>query len=290
MTRSNLERDLNARVRDEMQKSNLDAAQDKEQGSSFQLDLSSRRHALQPPNSRIGKFALKMQDHLESAVAAASIYPDTPVYQNSLFRWVEDVEAGWHDVREELDRIMVFREDMPSFHEILKEVKTITTDADWKTFFLQGVGMDCRENARICPKTMALLRKIPNSSTAFFSILSPHKHIPPHRGAYNGVLRLHLGLSVPEPREKCRIRVADQYRHWEEGKVIIFDDTFNHEVWNDTDDYRVVLFVDFARPLRQPWDTFNRGLLRLGPLAPFLREANVRQRRWEASFYKNRQP
>lgn len=250
-------------------------------------ELVSRRHTLRPPNSLIGKFALKMQDYLESAVVTASVHPDTPVYQNSQFPWVADIEAGWRDVRKELDRIMAFRDDMPSFHEILKEVNTISTDADWKTFFLQGVGMDCRENARICPKTMALLKKIPNCATAFFSILSPHKHIPAHRGAYNGVLRLHLGLLVPEPNEHCRIRVADQYRHWQEGKVIIFDDTFNHEVWNDTDGYRVVLFVDFARPLNQPWDVLNRGLLRLGPLAPFLREANVRQRTWETSFYKN---
>ena len=249
-------------------------------------ELITRRHTLGVPRTRIGRAALRMQDRLEAAVAAVSLHPDTPVYENSRFPWVEEIEAGWHDVREELDEIMAFRDDMPSFHEILKEVSTITSDNDWKTFFLQGVGMNCRENARRCPKTMALLRKIPNSSTAFFSILSPHKHIPPHRGAYNGVLRLHLGLMVPEPRDQCRIRVADQYRYWEEGKVLIFDDTFNHEVWNDTEGYRVVLFVDFARPLRQPWDALNHGLMRLGPLAPFLREAGARQRKWEAKFYR----
>jgi beta-hydroxylase len=48
-------------------------------------------------------------------------------------------------------------------------------------------------------------------------------------------------------------RIGNEFRHWSEGQALIFDDTFNHEVWNDTDGYRVVLFVDFARPLRQPW-------------------------------------
>ena len=103
--------------------------------------------------------------------------------------------------------------------------------------------MDCSDNAARCPETMKALGKIPGLSTAFFSILSPGKHIPPHRGAYNGVLRLHLALQVPEPRDLVRIRIARQICHWEEGKCLIFDDTFNHEVWNDTAGYRVVLFV-----------------------------------------------
>ncbi len=251
-------------------------------------DLCSRRHTLYLPRTWLGRAALKLQDWLEAAVAAASVHVDTPIYNNAQFSWLKDIEAGWQDVRAELDEVMVFRDQMPSFHEIIKEVSTITTDADWKTFFLQGIGMDCHENARRCPKTMALLEKIPNASTAFFSILSPHKHIPAHRGAYNGVLRLHLGLLVPQPNEDCRIRVADQYRHWQEGQALVFDDTFNHEVWNDTEGYRVVLFVDFARPLRKPWGALNRGFLKLGPLAPFLREAGNRQKRWEALFYKNK--
>lgn len=247
----------------------------------------SRRHTLHLPQTWLGRLALKLQDLLEAAVAAGSVHPDTPVYDNDQFPWLEEIEAGWQDVRAELDEVMVFRDRMPSFHEIIKEVSTITTDADWKTFFLKGVGMDCYENARRCPKTMVLLSKIPHAGTAFFSILSPHKHIPAHRGAYNGVLRVHLGLLVPEPKEHCRIRVADQYRHWQEGKALVFDDTFNHEVWNDTDGYRAVLFVDFARPMRKPWGVLNRSLLKLGALAPFLREAGNRQKHWEALFYKN---
>ena len=249
-------------------------------------DLCSRRHTLNVPRTWLGRSALKLQDRLEAAVAAASVHADTPIYDNAGFPWLREIEAGWQEVRAELDQVMVFRDRMPSFHEIIPEVSSITSDADWKTFFLQGIGMDCRENARRCPKTMALLDRVPHAGTAFFSILSPHKHSPAHRGAYNGVLRLHLGLLVPEPRQQCRIRVADQYRDWQEGRALVFDDTFNHEVWNDTEGYRVVLFVDFARPLRKPWDALNRAFLGLGPLAPFLREAGNRQKRWEALFYK----
>jgi beta-hydroxylase len=146
--------------------------------------------------------------------------------------------------------------------------------------------MDCEGNAARCPETMRILRKIPGLKTAFFSILSPKKHIPPHRGPYVGVLRLHLGLLVPKPRENVRIRVADKVCHWDEGKCLIFDDTYNHEVWNDTDGYRVVLFVDFARPMRSPWGGFNDWVLNLATLAPLLREARGKQAKWEKKFYQ----
>ncbi|HEY4415174.1 MAG TPA: aspartyl/asparaginyl beta-hydroxylase domain-containing protein, partial [Verrucomicrobiae bacterium] len=160
------------------------------------------------------------------------------------------------------------------------------TDNDWKTFFLAGIGMDCSENAARCSETMRLLGKIPGMKTAFFSILSPHKHIPAHRGAFNGLLRFHLGLLVPEPREKVRIRIGNDFRNWTEGKALIFDDTFNHEVWNDTEGYRVVLFVDFTRPLKQPWHWFNEKFLSIGAFAPFLREAGKKQSAWQKKFYK----
>lgn len=250
------------------------------------VDLRTRAHTLGAPRSAFGRLALRLQDRLESAVARVSVLPDTPIYDSADFPWVRELAAQWRTIRAELDQVLVYRDAMPSFHEILKEVGTITHDDSWKTFFLQGAGMDCRENARRCPETMKLLAKIPGSSTAFFSILSPGKHIPAHRGAYNGVLRFHLGLLVPEPRERCRIRIGNEFRSWNEGEALIFDDSFNHEVWNDTAGWRVVLFVDFARPLRQPWHWLNRSLIGMGALAPFLREAGAKQKAWEKRFYK----
>jgi beta-hydroxylase len=174
---------------------------------------------------------------------------------------------------------------MPSFQDIVKEVGLIQSDNDWKTFFLRGVGMDCRENARRCPETMKMLEKIPGVTTAFFSILSPRKHIPSHRGPWAGVLRLHVGLLVPEPRDQVRIRIANQTCLWQEGRCLIFDDTWNHEVWNDTDGYRVVLFIDFERPLKWPLSWINHALLNLAPLAPFLREAKGKQKAWEKKMW-----
>jgi ornithine lipid ester-linked acyl 2-hydroxylase len=249
-------------------------------------DFSDRQHRLAPPKTRSGRFGLWLQDKVEGFIARVSINGDPRIYDVKAFPWAADVEAEWTKIRAELDRVMKFREQIPSFQDILKEVTTIQTDNDWKTFFLAGIGMDCSDNARRCPDTMRLLAKIPGVKTAFFSILSPHKHIPAHRGAYNGVLRFHLGLLVPEPREKVRIRIGNNFRNWSEGKSLIFDDTFNHEVWNDTDGYRVVLFVDFTRPLRQPWHWLNERFLNIGAFAPFLREAGRKQAAWQKKFYQ----
>jgi beta-hydroxylase len=249
-------------------------------------NLCDRKHRLTPPKSFWGRVGLNTQDVLENFIARVSVNNDPPIYDVKTFPWAAELEAGWEKIRVELDQVMQYRDQMPSFQDILKEVSTIQTDNDWKTFFLAGIGMDCSENAKRCPETMRLLGKIPGMKTAFFSILSPHKHIPAHRGAYNGVLRLHLALLVPEPREKVRIRIGNDFRHWTEGRALIFDDTYNHEVWNDTDGYRVVLFVDFARPLRQPWHWLNERFLSIGAFAPFLREAGKKQAAWQKKFYR----
>ena len=239
-----------------------------------------------PPKTWWQRIGFKIWDAVERCLVHAGYQGDRPVFEVKDFPWVAAVEADWRKVRAELDEVMRFRDAMPSFQDIVKEVGNIQTDDQWKTFFLKGVGMECEENARRCPETMKVLEKIPGCTTGFFSILSPRKHIPPHRGPWAGVLRLHLGLMVPEPRQQCRIRIGDQVHAWEEGKVILFDDTFNHEVWNDTDGYRVVLFVDFKRPMRPPLSWLNSWIMGLSTLAPFLREAKGKQAAAERRFWE----
>jgi len=244
-----------------------------------------RRHWTFPACSRRAQLRRSLHGALEWLVCRFAIHGDHPVFAAEQFPWIRGVEAEWHSVRRELDAVMVHRDAMPNFQDILREVRGIQKDDDWKTFFLVGVGMNCSENAKRCPQTMKVLERIPGCTTAFFSILSPGKHIPPHRGAWAGVLRLHLGLIVPEPADACRIRISDQVHTWKEGSCLVFDDTYNHQVSNDTDGYRVVLFVDFERPLHWPLAIWNHWLLNLAGLAPFLREANARQEAAERSFW-----
>lgn len=254
--------------------------------STPKLDLRHRRHTLNPNRTLLDRAGIAAQTVLEWSVARVARHGDPHIYETRLFPWAAKVESQWGLIRSELDAVMNFRERMPSFQDILKEVGAIQSDNNWKTFFLAGIGMDCTESRKRCPETVRLLGEIPGMTTAFFSILSPGKHIPAHRGAWNGILRFHLGLMVPEPRDRVRIRIGNDFYSWREGEALIFDDTFNHEVWNDTDGYRVVLFVDFARPLYPPFHWLNQRLLNFGALAPFLREAGEKQKRWQDAFWK----
>ena len=115
----------------------------------------------------------------------------------------------------------------------------------------------------MCPQTAALLARLPGLQNAWFSILAPHYHIPPHRGPTRAVVRAHLALKVPAQAQDCWIRVADERYSWREGEVVLFDDTYEHEVRNDTDETRVVLFIDVLRPMDRVGGWVNGALLAL---------------------------
>ncbi|MFT3781076.1 MAG: aspartyl/asparaginyl beta-hydroxylase domain-containing protein [Nibricoccus sp.] len=241
-----------------------------------------------PPKTLTARLAVAFIDWVERRNVANSKHGNPPVYDPRQFPWVADVEREWDKIRAELAIVLQRREELPNFQDISTDVKSIQRDNNWKTFMFLGYGKRSEENMRRCPETTRVLQKIPGLKTAFFSILSPRKHIPAHRGPYNGVLRLHLGLLVPEPRERCRIRVASDYLVWQEGKAVVFDDSFNHEVWNDTEGVRVVLFVDFERPIRFPFNLLNKLVLSLAVFTPYIREADQNQKAWEQKFYARR--
>jgi ornithine lipid ester-linked acyl 2-hydroxylase len=208
-----------------------------------------------------------------------------PVYDTTIFPWVAELEREWRAIRAELERVLMRQDELPPFQMLATDVKTITTDERWKTFFLVGFGVKSERNIARCPQTWRIVQNIPGLKTAMFSIFEPGKHLPAHRGPYNGVLRLHLGLIVPEPRDRIAIRVANQIYHWQEGKAVVFDDAYEHEAWNDSDKTRVVLFVDFVKPLRFPANLVNWLLLNLAVFTPFIREGMDAQKAWERRFY-----
>ncbi|MFU8812329.1 MAG: aspartyl/asparaginyl beta-hydroxylase domain-containing protein [Balneolaceae bacterium] len=220
----------------------------------------------------------------EGLIKKASKVPTTPFLDPAQFEWTKELEDNWEVIRKEVDEILKQKDNIPSFQEISKDQKSITTDDKWKTFFLYGFGFKAEKNCEKCPETTRLIEQIPGMKTAFFSILSPGKHIPDHRGVYNGVMRYHLGIKVPEPKEKCRIRVHDQFAHWEEGKSMMFDDTYRHEVWNETDGVRVVLFMDIIRPLSFPVSALNNLLLNVVSKTSFIQDAKKNQESWEKKF------
>jgi beta-hydroxylase len=240
---------------------------------------------LSPPTTLIGRLAQGFIDWLQRRLLAASAVGPGPFFERARFPWVAELENAFPAVREELDALLPERARLPNFQDITPEVATITTDDAWKTFMFLGYGVRSEANLARCPATARALGAVPGLMTAFFSILEPGKRIPPHRGPYNGVLRLHLGLRVPEPAERCWIRVGGETRCWREGEAMIFDDAYPHEVHNDTPGVRAVLFLDFERPCRAPWRWLNRLVLRLAVFTPLIREARGRQAHWERLYY-----
>jgi ornithine lipid ester-linked acyl 2-hydroxylase len=221
---------------------------------------------------------------IERFIGKRSLVGDATFFPTERFPWVKHIEENWTVIREEAERLLEDHAGLANFQDISKDQIEITDDDRWKTFFIYGYGFEAKLGVEMCPRAAALMREVPGMTTAMISILSPRKHILDHRGPYKGVLRYHLGLIVPRDAEACRIRVGEDIRHWEEGKSLIFDDTFNHEVWNDTDETRVVLFVDVLRPLPSPDSLINRLIIKAIGYSPFVLDAKRNQEAWEQRY------
>jgi len=215
---------------------------------------------------------------MEKAITRLTRDGNRTFFETELFPWVASVEAGSKAIRAELDNLLLHRDQIPNFQDISEDQNVLTEGDRWKTFFLYAYGHQAEQNCARCPETARLLGGIPGMKTAMFSILAPRKHVPEHRGPYKGVLRYHLGLIIPAPENSCRIRVASEVRSWQEGKSLIFDDSHLHEVWNDSDSWRVVLFVDFLRPLLFPLSLLNRIMVWKISTTPFITDAMQRIR------------
>ena len=125
-------------------------------------------------------------------------------------------------------------------------------DLSWGAYFLWTHGRRIDAHCAACPATVAAVEHAPmvhvraRAPAVFFSELQPNTHIPPHHGATNTRLTVHLPLIVPDG---CAFRVGDQTRPWVPGELFIFDDTILHEAWNRSDTRRVVLIFDIWHPM-----------------------------------------
>jgi ornithine lipid ester-linked acyl 2-hydroxylase len=229
---------------------------------------------------------LRIFRYIETLNRRYSLVGDKEFFDAKKFAWAPVIESQLEDVKGELQNLLHNLADLPKFDEISPGNFAIEViKGEWKTFFFFGYGLRFKRNCDECPKTTALLESIPGMKTGFFSILYPGTHIPPHRGPFNGVLRLHFGIIVPTEKEKCRIRVGSKTRYWEQGKCMIFDDTYEHEVLNDTSELRVILFVDFKRPLPFWMHCINSLMIEVIQRTPYVKNAAKGQKDWEHKFY-----
>ena len=208
----------------------------------------------------------------ESLIRLTSRSGNQAYFDKKDFPWTNLLEQDWKDIRTELDKVLMERERIPAFHEISPEQEVLGVDKGWKVYAFFVFGHPIQKNCVACPKTTALLKKIPQLRNAMFSILEPHRSIPVHRGPYKGLLRYHLGLYIPGGEDKISITVNGIKHGWHEGKTLLLDDSYPHFVSNDCDKQRVVLFADFIRPLPWPVSLFNRLVIKLFEHTPLAKD------------------
>jgi len=207
------------------------------------------RHPLQRPN------------HMVPGLASRAWH------EASQFPWVAILESRWLDIRSEMEALQLSDADGEGWPEVRGHDRTLAGDTGvWREFPLLGVSADAEALARCrCPVTTRLLSGVDairahcdlrvGEETALFSRMTPGTRLRPHCGPTNTHLTCHLGLHIPD---RCYIRVGGETRQWEEGKCIVFDDSWEHEVWHDGSSVRVVLLVRFWHP---DIDSAHRELL-----------------------------
>lgn len=184
----------------------------------------------------------RQQDVREAALSeagAAKFQPgDRAFYEVQDFPFLEFLEANWEVIHQELSSLR-------GEHFIDWSEKYLYKEG-WTTFGLYAYGIAIGKNCALCPQTTQILEQIPKLMTAGFSSLAPGTHIQPHTGYPEGVLRVHLGLVIPDENpDHLALRVGGEARAWQVGKCLVFDDTLEHEAWNRTDQTRVVMLLDF---------------------------------------------
>ena len=183
--------------------------------------------------------------------------PALEFYERADFPWLDAFEAATDDIRAELLECLVADAqgivpyvDHPSSAP-LNQWRDLNRSRRWGAYYLIKGGVGVEAHLARCPKTAALLAAAPladvpgEAPTAFFSILEPRTRIPPHTGVTNTRLVMHVPLVVPPG---CGFRVGSETREWRPGQAWVFDDTIEHEAWNNSDEPRAILLIDIWNP------------------------------------------
>jgi aspartate beta-hydroxylase len=163
--------------------------------------------------------------------------------------------AAWRAIRDEA--VAAKLETMPRFHELMRAQARISAadNRDWRMLVVRAYGADVKDNSDKMPTLSALLHACPEVTSAAVSFLAPGKHIPPHAGPFPGILRFHLGLDMPmgnDGRPATVMTIDGEQHRFADGECLLWDDTYVHEVLNDSDQPRTALLLDVWRPGMPP--------------------------------------
>lgn len=195
-----------------------------------------------------------------------------PFWDASDFPWVRELEKQHKMMQRELEQLMPSQQVMEESWDAVGGMhrssglrdRDALSRGDWREVVLFGLQEAAGERGqRLAPRTTRLVRRLlpeavemaeSGAGEVILSALSPGTHVKPHCACSNHRLTAHLGLLVPPDQRpdsstpSCGIRVGGTCRPWKEGRVLIFDDSFEHEVWNDSHSTRVVLLIRFWHP------------------------------------------
>lgn len=185
--------------------------------------------------------------HDTAVLDAARHFPDA-----------ERFKSNWRAIRAEALEVAAGLARIPRFHEVMREQADISANdgRDWRMYIMQAYGVRFPSNLARCPALAALVAQSPDVLSASFSFLAPGKYIPPHRGPFRGILRGYLVLSMPldaEGMPAATLSVDGRAHRLHDGEFMLWDDTFEHEVRNASDEVRIVLLLDIRRR-RMPLD------------------------------------
>lgn len=210
---------------------------------------------------------------------------NSPVFEPVKFGWTKKFENNINLIRNEYITIAK-KFKLSDISEISAEQQIVVDRNKWTFFPLYIYGNKIEHNLTSCPATAKLLEEIPNLTTAFFSVLLPGARVKQHRGAFKGYLRYHLGVNIPQPTTSCGIKIDNKTYYWENGSSLIFDDTFLHEAWNKSNMERVVLYVDFIRPMPKVLVCISKGLTKMISASPYIQNslAKIKIKQYDPSI------
>lgn len=236
-----------------------------ERAREFQQSLERAVSRASPPDP---SQALRLAHSIDILKGERQLYPQQPsafyypylaqrqFFERDEFDWVPALEAATPAIRDELVALVSEGADFRPYVENdpdrpHRDFHGLNENRDWTALYLWRDGKTVEANAARCPRTMAALEQVPLSRigsrtpAVLFSRLEPGAHIPPHSGMLNCRLICHLPLIVPDG---CWLRVGNETRQWEEGKLLIFDDSIEHEAKNPSGELRIILLFDIWRP------------------------------------------
>lgn len=193
------------------------------------------------------RFGKRLRKPFNRMIVRSSRVATTPYIDPAAFPWATMLEAHWTDIRSELDAIRSNGGEILPLARVSPDHKRVAGDGKWKSFVFEAYGYGVPANRALCPRTSALLDRVPGLVLAMFSIMEPGTHVPLHTGVSKALLNGHLALEIPSG--DCGIEVGGEVRRWDEGKLLLLDDTFPHQVWNNTRKVRVVLLLQIRRPV-----------------------------------------